>query len=197
VMVVNRGLGASTVAAFVAHARANPGKVSFGSAGAGSITHLAGELFKAEAKVDIVHVPFRGAAPAVNDLLGGHVQMVVADVPVLLPHIQSGAVATLAVTSGARTRILPDVPTTTEAGYPGVLSDNWYGLVAPPGLPPEIRQKLHAAALAALRAPELAARFESQAAIPSPTSPEEFAAFVAAERAKWGPLVKATGARLD
>jgi tripartite-type tricarboxylate transporter receptor subunit TctC len=197
VLSVTSKLDAASMPAFVAHAKANPGKVNFGSAGVGSITHLAAELFKAEAKLDLVHVPYRGAAPAVNDLLGGHVQMLIADVPVLLAHIRSGAIKALAVTSGSRTNILPDVPTTTEVGYPKVLSDNWYALVAPAGLAPAVVAKVREAALKALTARELVQKFESQAAVPAPCTPDEFAAFVRAERAKWGPLVKAAGVKLE
>jgi tripartite-type tricarboxylate transporter receptor subunit TctC len=197
VITINAKLSARTGAEFVAYAKANPGKISFGSAGVGSITHLAAELFKTEAKIDIVHIPYRGAAPAVNDLLGGHVDMVVADVPVLLPHIQAGEIRAIAVTSASRTKTLPDVPTTAEVGYPKVLSDNWYGLVAPAGLPANIVEKIHTAAVAALKSSELAKQFALQAAIPSPTSPAEFSAFVKSEQAKWGPVVTATGAKFE
>jgi tripartite-type tricarboxylate transporter receptor subunit TctC len=196
VLVVNPSLGVATLPELVAHAKAKPRTVNFGSAGVGSITHLAGELLRDQALIDVVHVPYRGAAPAVNDLLGGHVQFVIADIPVLLPHIQAGAVKPLAVTTAKRTTVLPEVPTTTELGYPGVLSDNWYGLVAPGGLPSEIAAVLHKAATATLRSDELARQFETQAAIPSPTTGAEFVAFIESEQAKWGPLVKSTGARL-
>jgi tripartite-type tricarboxylate transporter receptor subunit TctC len=197
VVTVNAKLGIKTAADFIAYAKANPRKINFGSSGTGSITHLAGELFKAEAGIDIVHVPYRGAAPAVTDLVAGHIQMVTADLPVLLPHIQAGSVNALAVTTKARTRALPDVPTTAEIGLPKVVSDNWYGLVAPSRLGAEVAEKIRAAALATLRSPELIRQFETQEAIPSPTSTEEFVAFVKAERAKWGPLIAATGAKLD
>ncbi len=123
--------------------------------------------------------------------------MVVADLPVLLPHIKSGAVKAIAVTSGARTKALPDVPTTAEVGYPKVVSDNWYGLVAPVGMPAEVMSKIRSAAITALQSAELVKQFETQGAIPSPTSPEEFSSFVKAEQAKWGPLIAATGAKLD
>lgn len=197
VLVVHPSVAASTLQEFVAHARANPRKINFGSAGAGSITHLAGELLKIEARIDLVHVPYRGAAPAVNDLLGGHVQMVVLDTPVLLPHIRSGAVKALAVTSAARSAALPDVPTTGEAGFGNVLSDNWYGLSAPAGVPAEMLDKLHRAAMTALQSADLKKQLDSQDALPLPTTPAEFAAFVQAEQAKWRPIVAATGTRID
>jgi tripartite-type tricarboxylate transporter receptor subunit TctC len=197
VIAVHPSLGVNTLAEFVAYARANPSKINFGSAGTGSVTHLAVELLKAEAKIDLVHVPYRGAAPAVNDLLGGHVKLVALDTPVLLPHIRSGAIKALAVTSATRSRVLPEVPTTAEAGFAKVLSDNWYGLSAPGGVPTDVLAKIHKAATAALHSSELKKQFDSQDGLPSPTSPGEFAAFVKSEQAKWEPVVIATGTKLD
>jgi tripartite-type tricarboxylate transporter receptor subunit TctC len=155
------------------------------------------ELLKTEAKIELVHVPYRGAAPAVNDLLGGHVQLAVLDTPVLLPHIRSGAVKALAVTSATRSGALPEVPTTAEAGLKNVNSDNWYGLSAPAGVPADVLDKLHKAATAALRSGDLKKQFDSQDGVPAPVTPGEFAAFVKAEQAKWGPIVVATGAKLE
>ena len=129
VAAVSSSLGVNTFAEFLAYARANPGKINFGSAGVGSITHLAAELLKIETKINIVHVPYRGVGPAITDMLGGHIQLLVSDIPFLLPQIQAGALKPLAVTSSTRSAALPDVPTTGEVGYPGVTSDNWYGLV--------------------------------------------------------------------
>jgi tripartite-type tricarboxylate transporter receptor subunit TctC len=197
VLVVSPTLGVDTFAAFLAKARANPGKVNFGSAGTGSITHLAVELLKTAAKIELVHVPYRGVGPAVADMLGGHIQLLVSDVPFMLPHIRSGAMKALALTSAKRSSALPEVPTTAELGYPAVNSDNWYGLVAPGGTPPDIVDKLRRASLAVLRSPELKAQFESQNAAPSPTTPEEFAQFIRTEQSKWGPVVAATGVKLD
>jgi tripartite-type tricarboxylate transporter receptor subunit TctC len=197
VLTVHPSLGVNSLADFVVYARAHPGKINFGSAGAGSITHLAGELFKKEFKLDLVHVPYRGVGPAVGDMLGGHIQMIVGDVPFMLPHVHSGAIKALAVTSVVRSSALPDVPTTAELGHPAVNSDNWYGLVAPAGTPPQTLGKLRNASMAVLRSGELKKQFDSQSAVPSPTTPEEFAAFVQAEQAKWGPLVLATGAKLE
>jgi tripartite-type tricarboxylate transporter receptor subunit TctC len=133
----------------------------------------------------------------VNDLVGGHVQMAVLDTPVLLPHIRAGTVKALAVTSQARSGALPDVPTTPEAGFKTVISDNWYGLSAPAGVPPDVFDKLHRAVTAVLRSAELKKQFDSQDAVPAPTSPSEFAQFVKAEQAKWGPVVIATGAKME
>src|SRR5215470_8798977 len=197
VLVVHPSLAVNSLQDLVAYARANPGKVNYGSAGTGTITHLAVELLKTEAKIELVHVPYRGAAPAVNDLLGGHVQLAVLDTPVLLPHIRSGAVKALAVTSTTSSAALPEVPTTTEAGLKSVNSDNWYGLSAPAGVPADILDKLHKAATTALRSADLKKQFDSQDGVPSPVTPGEFAAFVKAEQAKWGPIVVTTGAKLE
>jgi tripartite-type tricarboxylate transporter receptor subunit TctC len=197
VLVVHPSLGVSTLPELIAYARANPGKINYGSAGVGTFTHLAVELLKAAAGIELAHVPYRGAAPAVNDLLGGHVQLAVLDTPVLLPHIRSGAVKALAVTAATRSHALPEVPTTAEAGLASVNSDNWYGLSAPAGVAPDILARLHGAATAALRSDAIKQQLASQDAVPSPVTPAEFAAFVKAEQAKWRPIVIATGAKLE
>ncbi|HET7198608.1 MAG TPA: tripartite tricarboxylate transporter substrate binding protein, partial [Burkholderiales bacterium] len=193
VLAVHPSVPAKTLAELVAYAKANPGKINFGSAGAGSITHLAGELLKAEAKIDLVHVPYKGAAPAVTDLLAGQVQMGIFDVPVLLAHIRSGRLRALAITSATRSAALPDVPTTAEAGYPKVTSDNWYGLVLPAATPAAIRKKVHDAALAALESPQLVEQYAKVAGIASPGTAEDYARFLAAEQAKWSKVVTAIG----
>jgi tripartite-type tricarboxylate transporter receptor subunit TctC len=193
VLAVHPSLPVNSVAELVAYARKNPGKVNFGSAGGGSITHLAGELLKSEAKIDLVHVPYKGAAPAVNDLLGGQVQMGIFDVPILLGHIRSGKLKALAVTSATRAPTLPDVPTTGEANYPNVTSDNWYGLVVPAATPADIQKRLHAAATAALKSPVVAEQFAKVGGLASPGTPQEYAAFLASEQAKWSKVVTAIG----
>jgi tripartite-type tricarboxylate transporter receptor subunit TctC len=197
VLVVHPSLKVATLKDLVDYARAHPGKLNFGSSGTGSIAHMAVELLKTEAHIDLVHVPYRGAAPAVTDLLGGQVQMVVFDAPVLLPHIRSGALTALAVTSQTRAANLPDVPTTAEAGFPSVISDNWYGLIAPAATPPAILNKIATAATAALRSDDLKAQYAKQDAVAAPTTPAEFAAFVIAEQAKWKEVVAATGVKFD
>ena len=172
VLAVHPSLPVNSLAELVAYAKANPGKVNFGSAGGGSITHLAGELLKAEAKIDLVHVPYKGAAPAVNDLLGGQVQMGIFDVPILLGHIRGGKLKALAVTSARRAATLPDVPTTAEGKYPNVTSDNWYGLIMPWATPLEIQKRLNAAAVAALKSPSLSARsYANVGGVASPSTP--------------------------
>ena len=193
VLVVHPSLPVESLSAFISYAKANPGKVNFGSAGGGSITHLAGELLKAEAKIDIVHVPYKGAAPAVSDLLGGQVQMGIFDVPILLPHIRSGKLKALALTSAKRASSLPEVPTTVEANYPNVTSDNWYGLVAPAATPRDVLRRIHAAATAALKSPALVEQYAKVSGIASPGTPQDYAAFLAAEQAKWSKVVQAIG----
>ena len=193
VLAVHPSVPAKSLAELIAYAKANPGKVNFGSAGGGSITHLAGELLKAEARIDLVHVPYKGAAPAVNDLLGGQVQMGIFDVPILLGHIRSGKLRALAVTSGQRAPTLPDVPTTYELDLPNVNSDNWYGLVAAAATPPEVQRRIHAAAVAALKSKAVDETFAKVGGIASPGTPQEYQAFIASEQAKWSKIVQAIG----
>ncbi len=196
-IVVTPTLGVDTLPAFVAYARAHPGKINFGSAGLGTITQLGAELLKEEAKIDIVHVPYRGVAPALQDLLGGQLQMLVADVPFLLPQIKAGGLKALALTSAERISALPDLPTTAEVGYPRVTSDNWYGLVAPAGTPSDVIARLNRAAVAALNSADVKKQFDTFNAIPAPTTPQQFRDFILAEQAKWGPLVRKAGVHLD
>ena len=193
VVAVHPSVPAGTLADLISYARANPGKVNFGSAGSGSITHLAGELLKAEAKVDLVHVPYKGAAPAVNDLLGGQVQMGIFDVPVLLGHIRSGKLKALAITSATRAPALPEVPTTGELNYPNVNSDNWYGLIMAAATPADIQRRVHSAAVAALRSKAVEEQFSKVGGIASPGSPQEYAQFIASEQTKWSKIVQAIG----
>jgi tripartite-type tricarboxylate transporter receptor subunit TctC len=195
VLAVHPSLPVNSLAELVEHAKKNPGKVNFGSAGGGSITHLAGELLKAEARIDLVHVPYKGAAPAVNDLLGGQVQMGIFDVPVLLGHIRSGKLRALSVTSATRAPTLPDVPTTAEGRLPNVTSDNWYGLVVPAATPADVQKRLHAAAVAALQSSSLKEKYSKVGGVgvASPGTPQEYAAFLAAEQAKWSKVVAAIG----
>jgi tripartite-type tricarboxylate transporter receptor subunit TctC len=193
VLAVHPSLPVSSLAELVAYARKNPGKVNFGSAGGGSITHLAGELLKAEAKIDLVHVPYKGAAPAVNDLVGGQVQMGIFDVPVLLGHIRSGKLKALAVTSASRAPTLPEVPTTAEGNLPNVTSDNWYGLVVPAATPAEIQKRLNAAAVAALKSSAVTEQYAKVGGLASPGTPQEYAAFLEREQAKWSKVVNAIG----
>jgi len=197
IVATSSRLPVNSVAELIAYAKANPGKINYGSSGPGGISHLAAELFRSAAGIDIVHVPYRGAAPAVQDLLAGQVQMVVLDVGVLLPHIRSGNIKPLAATSKSRSALLPDVPTTTEVGLPTVLSDNWYGLAAPAGVSKPVLDRIHAAAVAVLNTKEAAEPMMAQGAVIRPMTPAEFSDFVRLEREKWGPVVKASGAKME
>ena len=197
VVAVNSTLPVNTLADLIAYAKANPGKVNYGSAGTGSITHLAGELLKVEAGIDIVHVPYKGAAPAVNDLLGGQVQMGIFDIPVLLAHIRSGKLKALAITSLRRSASLPEVQTTGEAGFPKVLSDNWYGLVGPVGMPPAVLKRIHASAIEALNLPEVLEQYAKVSGVSMPSSPDEFAVYLKQDQAKWGAVIKAIGFKAE
>jgi len=193
VLAVHPSLPVNSVAELVDYAKKNPGKVNYGSAGGGSITHLAGELLKAEAKIDLVHVPYKGAAPAVNDLLGGQVQMGIFDVPILLGHIKSGKLKALAVTSATRAPALAEVPTTADAKLPNVTSDNWYGLIVPAATPADIQKRLNAAAVTALKSPAIVEQFARVGGVASPGTPQDYASFLAAEQAKWSQVVTAIG----
>jgi tripartite-type tricarboxylate transporter receptor subunit TctC len=193
VLTVHPSLPVNNLAELLAYAKANPGKISYGSSGAGSITHLAGELLKSEAKLDMLHVPYKGAAPAVADLVGGQVQLGIFDVPVVLPHIRSGRLKAIAVTSAKRAPSLPDVPTTVELNYPGVTSDNWYGLIVPAATPAEVQKRIHTAALHALNSKALNEQYANVSGVPSPSTPQEYARFLADEQVKWSKVVTAIG----
>ncbi len=197
VLVASAKLGFANAAALVAYAKANPGKLNYGSAGASSIIRLACELFKVEAGIDMLHVPYNGIGPAVIDLIAGQVQVTIADVPAVLQQIRAGALKPLAITSSKRVPMLPEVPTMAEVGYPKVLSDNWYGLIAPAATPPEVQRRLHAAAVAALQASDIAQQLIAQGALPAPGSSEEFRTAHRDEKAKWAPIVKANNIRLE
>lgn len=181
----------------IALARAKPGTINYGSTGPGSMPHLAGELFRTSARIDIVHVPYRGAAPAVNDLVGHQVQIMFLDVPVLLPQIQAGAIRPLAVGGPSRVPALPDLPTMSELGFPQIDADNWYGMVAPARTPRAVVTKLHAAAVAAMKAPEVQEKLASQGALLIGDTPEEFAAYMASEIRKWTKVVQAAGIKVN
>ena len=194
-LVVPESLPVKTFQELVALAKAQPGKLNFASSGPGSMPHLAGELLKINAKIDIVHVPYRGAAPAVNDVLGGQVQMVFLDTPVLLPHIKSGKFRALAVAAKERAPSVPDVPTMSELGLASVDAENWYGMVGPANLPKDIVDKLNKAAADAMKSPEVIDKLTPQGAKLIGDSPEHFGAFIKSEILKWGAVVKASGAK--
>lgn len=197
VLAINAKLGINDLKSFIAHAKANPGKVTCGSAGTGGITHLAIELFKRETGCDILHVPYRGAAPATNDLLAGTVDTVLLDISVLVPHVRSGAVKVLAVTSDTRAPLLPDVPTMREMGYPKVNSDNWYALVSPGASSPEARRKIFDAASAALKTRELADAYAKVGGVIGGGTTAEVTAFMKEEVAKWAAVIKSANVKLE
>ncbi|WP_426954789.1 Bug family tripartite tricarboxylate transporter substrate binding protein [Muricoccus radiodurans] len=197
-LCVNKDLPVRTVAELIARIRAQPGRLSFSSSGNGNSLHLAAELFRHRAGgLDIVHVPYRGAAPALTDLVSGQVQMMFGDVPVMLPQIQSGAIRALAVTAAERSPALPDVPTMTEAGVPGVESESYYGLIAPTGIPADRLAALHAAVVAALRNPATRDPLLAQGGRLIGNTPAEFAAYIRSEGEKWGEVIRLSGATLD
>ena len=192
-LVVAENVPAKNMAELIALAKKQPGKLNFASSGPGSLPHLAGELFKLQAKIDIVHVPYRGAAPAVNDLLGGQVQMVFLDLPVLLPQVKAGKLRPIAVGAEKRVPSAPDVPTTAEAGLPQLQTENWYGMVAPAGTPKDVVAALNKAAVEAMKDPDVMSKLSSQGAILVGDTPDEFRAFIASETAKWAKVIKDAG----
>ncbi len=198
ILAVHPALPVRSVAELVTHARAHPGKLSYGSSGIGSTLHLATELFRTRAGgIDIVHVPYRGAAPAIPDLLGGRVQMMFADVPILLPQVRAGAVRALAVTSPQRLELLPELPTMVELGMAGMISASSYGLVAPAGVPAERIAALNAALNAALAKPETRRALIEQGGAPGGGTPAELAAFFGRERETWAEVARIANIRLD
>jgi tripartite-type tricarboxylate transporter receptor subunit TctC len=196
VLAVNDTLPVKTVGELIAMAKAQPGKLTFASTGPGGTPHLAMELLKLTAQINLVHVPYAGAAPAVNDLLGGHVQLMFADVPVLLPSLQSGKLRALGIGSRRRAASLPEVPTMAELGLPEVEADNWYGLVAPVATPAAVLDKLHAAAVEALHSAEVRDRLAAQGAIAVGNPSAEFRAYVTSEIERWGKVIAATGLKI-
>lgn len=186
-----------SMAELVAAAKAAPGRLNFGSSGPGSMPHLAGELLKLAAGVEIAHVPYKGGAPLALAIMTGEVDLGFADLPILIPHLQSGAMRALAIGGAARHPLLPDVPTMAEAGLPAVMTDNWHGLVAPARTPQAVLVALHRAAVAALTDPEIARLLREQGATPAPKTPEEFAAFIRGETTRWGEVVRRAGVKPD
>ena len=194
-LVVATSVPASNMKELVALAKAQPGKLNFASSGPGSMPHLAGELLKLTAKIDIVHVPYRGAAPAVNDLLGQQVQMVFLDLPALLPHIKAGKLKPIAVGAPQRVPSAPEVPTTTEAGMSDIQTENWYGMVAPAKTPPQIVAALNKAAVEAMKDPAVISKLSSQGAILIGNSPDQFRAFIDSEIKKWAKVINDAGVK--
>ncbi|MFY1868368.1 Bug family tripartite tricarboxylate transporter substrate binding protein [Achromobacter xylosoxidans] len=190
VIVVNPSLPDATLADFVASAKRQPGKYNYGSAGNVTTPHLGGELLKQQTGIDIMHVPYKGASPAVTALLSNEVQMFPGDASAVLGFIKAGKLRTLAVASPTRFEGLPDVPTTKEAGFPGVIVESNYGIIAPTGTPPEIVQKMSQAIAETLAEPALRQKMIDQGAIPTATTPEAYQALMQAESKKWGEVIR-------
>jgi len=197
VLVVHPSLPVRTVQDLIALARARPGALNFASSGHGTPAQLAGELFNVAAGVKMVHVPYKGAAPALADLLGGQVQLMFSTMPPALPHIREGRLRALAVTSLRRSAAMPELPTLDEAGLPGFEAVTWHGVLAPAGTAPEIVERLNRELVAVLHAPDVVARLSAQGAEPVGSTPQEFARYIREESAKWARVVRASGARAE
>ena len=196
-LVIHPALPAHSVKDLVALAKSKPGGLNFGSGGVGTPVHMAGELLKLAAGINIVHIPYKGAGPAFADLLGGHFQLMFPTLQSAVPHIKSGRLRLLALTSEKRSPAFPDVPTMAEAGVPGVVATAWFGIHAPRGTPKAIVARLHGEAVKVLQDPTVRQRFESEGAEPVGSSPAQFQQFVANEIAKWTKVVKDAGIKAE
>jgi len=193
VLVAYPGLAANTIVELIKLARSRPGQINYASPGIGSPNHMGMELLKAMTGIDLVHVPYKGGAPASTDLIAGQVSLLFNSIPSVLPHMRSGRLKALAVGSAVRSPAIPDIPTVAEAGVPGFEYATWYGLFAPAGTPRDIIARLNAAAAKALLASELAQPLRAQGSEPRTTTPEELARFMRVEHARWERVVKTTG----
>jgi len=193
VLVAYPGLAANTIVELIKLARSRPGQINYASPGVGSPNHMGMELLKAMTGIDLVHVPYKGGAPASTDLIAGQVSLLFNSIPSVLQHMRSGRLKALAVGSAVRSPAIPEIPTVAEAGVPGFEYATWYGLFAPAGTPREIIARLNAAAGKALLAPELAQPLRAQGSEPRPTTPEELARFMRVEHSRWERVVKVTG----
>ena len=197
VLVVNPSLPVRSVQELIAYAKANPNKLSFGSGSNGSAGHLAGELFKADTGTDIVHVPYKGAAPAMQALLAGDTQLMFDNLASAMPQVKAGKLRALAVTTAVRSKLVPDLPTMAEAGLAGFDISTWFGLFAPTGTPADVIAKWNAEVTKILDSPEMRERLNAQGAEPALTTPAQFAAFIASEIPKYARIVKISGAKVD
>ncbi len=197
VLVVHPSVKANSVADVIAMAKAEPGKMTYASSGSGTSIHMSGEMFKFVTKVDILHIPYKGSAPAMTDLLGGQVMMMFDNIPSALPQIKAGKLRPLAVTGAKRDPLLPDVPTVAEAGVPGYESGVWFGLAVPLGMPKEEIAKLNEAAVKGTKSPDYIKRMTELGYSIIASTPDQMAAMNRAETARWGPIVKASGAKAD
>ena len=193
IFIVHPTLPAKSLQEMIALAKAKPGALNFATSGQGSPGHLAGELFKSMAKVNIVHVPYKGGGPALIDLVAGHVEIFVAVISTAVPQVKAGKARALAVTGGKRVAALPDVPTVAETGIKGYEATNWYGYVAPAGTPRPIIERLHKETVAILNMPDVREALLNLGIEAAPSSPAEFAAFIGAENAKWRKVIEQSG----
>ena len=190
VLVVQPSMPAKTLAEFVQLAKASPGTIGYGSSGIGGIGHLAGALLGIVANIDIVHVPYKGGGPAMQDLLGGQIPAMIATPPTALPHVKAGKIRALATTGAARVALMPDVPTVAESGYPGYEATNWYAYLAPAGTPKDVLARLHRELVEALNAPDVREQLDRQGIEAKPGTPEELTKYMERELATWGKVVK-------
>ena len=197
VLVVNPQVPATSVRQFIADAKANPGKLNFGSGSTGSAGHLAGELFKTLAGVEMTHVPYKGAAPAMNDLIGGQIQLMFDNLASSLGQVRGGRIRALAVTTAKRSALAPELPTIAESGLPGFDISTWFGVFAPAGTPREVVDRLHAEFTQALALPDVRDKMLQLGAEPVGNRPEEFAAYIRTEAEKYARVIRASGARAD
>jgi tripartite-type tricarboxylate transporter receptor subunit TctC len=197
ILVVNNDLPVRSVRDLIAYAKANPGRLNFASSGNAAAPHLAGESFKLATGAPMQHVPYKGSAPALTDLIGGQVQLMFDSMPSAMPHVKAGKLRPLAVTTARRSMAVPDLPTVAEAGVPGYDISTWYGLWAPMGVPRDILERVAGETAKILRVPEVRERYAALGAEPVGLTPDEFAAYCRSELAKWGRIVRESGARAD
>jgi tripartite-type tricarboxylate transporter receptor subunit TctC len=197
VLIVNPALPVHSIGELIAYAKANPGKVNYASAGYGTAPHLLAEMFRQMTGADIVHVPYKGAVGGITDLLGGRIQMAFQVVPLMAQHIQSGQMRALAVTDKRRSLLLPDVPTTAEAGYPDLQAITWFGLLAPAGISREIVSLLNSKINDVLSSAEMEKVLSTFDAVPMPSSPESFGQFIVAERTRWTDVIRKGGIKVE
>ena len=193
VLVVNPSVPAKTVQELIALAKAQPGRLSYGSSGAGNAGHLAGELFKTMAKVDMVHIPYKGGAPAMVDLIAGQVQLIFSSAPTAVPQVKAGKIRALAVTTARRSAVLPELPTVAESGLPGFEADNWYGIVTAIRTPRPIIDRLNAEIVRALQAPDVKKMLFTQGLEVKTSTPQEFGAYMKSEFDKWAKVIVDAG----